>query len=419
MLGDGTVVVIALIIFFTLISILLLNKISNPPGIFMIAGKGSTQISWSHDGKKWFSPENPPFGSGGIAYDLYKSKNIWVASGLPAGGATRQLIWSEDNGRNWNDSTGATFSNSGSTAYAVTVFNGNGIWVAGGQTYQNNSNIMVYSGDGKNWKSVNGNPFGTQLGLCQVVRYVNGRWFAGGTGGDANPEEVKLWTSTDGVNWSETTGSAFGIKSNSYPREITYGNDVYVAVGNGDAGELIWTSSDGISFSAATSDPFSTSTILWDVKFYNGLFVAVGNYVSGGNVFAWSTDGDTWTGGTVNESLSEEYFLDTIITPDNTGRWLAAGGSVYNGDGKGLVYYSEDGKYWILTDIEFFLGGDIQSSASGFSKSIGRDERRAILVGKGSESNIYYSDNRLDWVQANSVFGVGSSSEILKSVWFP
>jgi hypothetical protein len=66
---------------------------------------------------------------------------------------------------------------------------------------------------------------------------------------------------------------------------VTYGNGLFVAVGDGGA---ILTSPDGVTWTPRTS---GTSNTLFGVTYGNGLFVAVGD----GGAILTSPDGVNWT----------------------------------------------------------------------------------------------------------------------------
>ena len=98
----------------------------------------------------------------------------------------------------------------------------------------------------------------------------------------------RVITSADGITW--TARSAAG--DNDAWRAVTYGNGLFVAVGDTGGTDKIMTSPDGVTWTTRT--PPSGD---WKgVTYGNGLFVAVGS--SGGiNYSMTSSDGGiTWTG---------------------------------------------------------------------------------------------------------------------------
>ncbi len=94
--------------------------------------------------------------------------------------------------------------------------------------------------------------------------------------------------STNGTSWTlGTTGDADGLKS------VAYGNNKYVAVGN--QGKIVY-SSDGITWTQANKDGAAGSNFN-SVKYLNNLFIAVGGQLAATGVarLAYSADGVNWT----------------------------------------------------------------------------------------------------------------------------
>lgn len=410
--GISFVVIVCLVILFTLLGTLLWDKKDKHNGYFVACGSNEVQIGYSDDGIDWNASTHIegglPFGTSGVAYDLVKANGIWVAVGNPSGSRTRQIIWSGDNGITWNDSTGNQFS-SDSSAEGLTIAFGNGVWVAGGKGAVTSGTTLVYSRNGKDWSTVNNDPFGNGEGTCTVVQYVNGRFLAGGKGSTGSV--AKIWSSTDGINWTAATGTPFGTNAASNPTKFTYGKGVYVAVGlAGDDANTKWRSTNGIAWTASAISGFGNGVTIWDVKFHNNLFVAAGVFNSGGPVVAWSTDGDTWTAGTGTGTLSSGYFMDNILIPDQkNNKWLIGGGTGSNG----LAFYSTDGKDWTQVTDTLFPGGAVRSTTGGWKDKSFHSDVRYMAVGNASGSqNVYYSSDKVNWTQADSVFGSGTGNTI-------
>lgn len=409
--GISLVVLVCLVILFTLLGTLVFNK-KNYNGYFLACGSNISQIGYSDDGSYWYGTQHDngdlPFGLTGSAYNIERNNGIWVAVGAPGGERTRQIIWSDGNGKIWSDSTGDQFSND-SSASGSTLAYGNGVWVAGGTGGVASGTTLLYSNDGKAWTTVNDSPFGDGEGSCAVVQYLNGRFLAGGKGSAGST--VKIWSSTNGVDWTAATGTPFGTNTSANPTKFAYGNGVYVAVGLG-SNNTIWKSSDGQTWSENSSSPYDQMVTMWDVRFSGGLFVTVSEHDpdNNGPIVAWSTDGDTWTAGTGTGTLSTGYFMDNILTPDlNSGKWLIGGGTGSNG----LAFYSTDGKSWTQVTDTLFPGGDFKSSASGWVGRVSDSDKRYLAVGSASGSqNVYYSSDRVNWTQATSIFGSGTGNTI-------
>jgi hypothetical protein len=403
----GLLILFGLVILFTLLGTLYWGN-KNPDGVFLTCGDNEVQIGWSEDGITWTAGTHVegglPFGTGGIAYYLNKGNKIWVAGGKPAGDRTRQLIWSDDSGKNWNDSTGEQFG-SNSNAFARFLLFAGGRWVAGGSPTVADQNIVVYSNDGKNWSAVNDQPFGTGAGTVGGISHTNDKWFLCGKG--STGAVVKIWSSSDGINWTPADGTPFGTNVGSNPDEVLYGNGVYVAVGGSNENGSLWRSTDGQTWSEATVNPFTTVTTAStrSAVFYDGMFVVAGSYVSDGTISAWSTDGDTWVAGTGLGTLSSGYRLNKILPPSNkTNRWIAGGAT----SSDSLGYYSLNGKDWTVITNNFFDGGDIQDFVNSWSG-------RTVGVGKATGSdNVYYTNDRITWTESDSIFGSGTSNTLLE-----
>jgi hypothetical protein len=413
----GFLILVGLVILFTLLGTLLWGK-KNPDGVFVACGDG-VQIGWSDDGITWNASTHAngglPFGVGGIAYTVVKDNDIWVAGGNPAGDRTRQILWSDDQGKTWHDSTGVQIGSvAGSYTYIIEY--GGGKWVAGGTPDGTGLPSLVYSSDGKNWNTISQAviPFGVETPVVSMISYLNGKWIAGGKWGIGLGTGPKMYYSGNGIDWfpSRTLdigGHVFGVEDNDSPSSSVYGNGIYVSVGNQQNGNTIWLSYDTDTWFTPLVNPFSTSASVISIKFYGGMFVAVGIYASGGTISAWSDDGLTWTIGTGFGTLTTNMYLDTIIPPSkNTKRWFVGGG--IGGTGYyGLGYYSENGKDWTSITDTIFLDGNFNFLASGWSGRQSDSTQRTIAVGYSSDDqNIYYSDDRISWTLADGVFETGN-----------
>ena len=356
---------------------------------FVTAGDTHSIIALSSNVESW-SEYTSPFDE---VYTVEKGGGIWVAAGLPTSGG-HQLAWSFD-GQEWTQGSGSDFGTA-STAYGITVAYGNGRWVAGGVPNAANQNTILYSDDGKVWHSVTGTPFGTTSGnYASIIQYLNGKWIAGGSGGDDS--EVKIWFSDDGINWTSASGNPFGTTSGNRPTRFAYGGGIYVAVGYDFNNEekTIWYSSDLDTWTTVSSNPFDTGTV-FDVVFYDGLFVSTGVFVSGGTGIAWSSDGETWTAstGVTFNFISVTY---SVIPPsDNNTKWFACG---LNNISTRRIYSSTDGKAWEVSYTESGGGGTTfldLTSGNGKVVAVGK-------LGDATDVSVYSSDNGDNWSKPNGL----------------
>ena len=177
------------------------------------------------------------------------------------------------------------------------------------------------------------------------VAFLNGRFFSLG---------ADIETSPDGIDWTRVSGGV--------PHElesITYGNNIYVAVGEGG---VIATSPDGQTW---TRNPRG----LVDLR---GMAFANGRYVVAGGGAVWtSTDGEVWSptsGPTVEEP-------NAIIWADGSFVVVGAGGEILT---------SRDGTTWTRVTV-----------TTNDLKAVIHDGNRFVVFG---EKTTLISTNAMQWV---------------------
>jgi hypothetical protein len=128
----------------------------------------------------------------------------------------------------------------------------------------------------------------------------------------------RVMTSYDGLTWTLRTAPVYAWSS------VTYGNNLFVAVANGNGGSTqVMTSSNGITWTLR-STPFSQSNHNWrSVVYGDGTYVAVASGGSGTlNKAMYSTDGITWTAavtpGTPAGCVSVTFGKDRFVAVANT-----------------------------------------------------------------------------------------------------
>ena len=284
--------------------------------------------------------------------------------------------------------------------YSVCYGNGKYVAVCGGYSF---SNIMAYSTDGINWTQ------GTMPSSqdWRSVCYGNGKYIA-----VCNSPNIMAY-STDGISWTQGT-----MPSSPTWYSVCYGNGKYVAVANNS--NIMAYSTDGISWTEGNmpsskrwysvcygNDKFVVVTQLTNIMAYildsefdllkfkessvsassirglqsicygNGKFVALaGGAGSAQNIMAYSTDGISWTQGTLPSSQ----------------RWY----SVCYGNGKYVAVargtttmaYSTDGISWTQ--------GTMPIEESWYSVCYGNGKYVAIIYGS---STMAYSTNGISWTQ--------------------
>ena len=186
--------------------------------------------------------------------------------------------------------------------------------------------------------------------------------------------DVTLAPGGDGSQWLAVSA----VGNNDEWQDVAYGNGIYVAVGDTDAGtnDAVMTSPDGITWTARTAagdDDFWSS-----VTYGNGLFVAVG---SSGDRVMTSPDGITWT----NQSAA-----------GNNDPWFGVtyGNGLFVAVGFGLdrVMTSPDGITWTARsaagDDDFWSS---VTYANGLFVAVGASGDDRVMV--SATSSLLFADN--------------------------
>jgi S-layer homology domain len=151
------------------------------------------------------------------------------------------------------------------------------------------------------------------------ITYGNDMFVAVGNSGT-------ILTSTNGTNWTARSSGTGATLS-----DVTYGNGTFVAVG---VGARFVTSTNGINWTYI--HPYSENLPTYSITYGNGLFVAVGYW----DLVYTSPDGFNWT----KRSSGVNYNLYCIAY--GNGRFVAGGE-----DGKGVT--STDGINWSPMSLGF------------------------------------------------------------------
>lgn len=182
-----------------------------------------------------------------------------------------------------------------------------------------------------------GRPFG--MSSITGAAYGNGVWalVGGGTG--------RVIRSTDNsVTWSSGAGGYSENGSTNVWSGVTYGNGLFVAVGQ--AGRVM-TSATGAGDWVQRTGGWGTSNLL-GVHYGQDKFV-----LSNGSGYYYSSDGITWTAGTV---LTNNGLIDY-----GNGRW-------YCGASSGAVNTSTDGISW--TSVANFFANSRTTASVCFSGGV-------------------------------------------------
>ena len=292
-----------------------------PQPASIVAAGGVNVLGYSYDGDTWYSSSNGNTFITQPAYAVATDGNVFVAGGQ---GSTNPLIYSTD-GITWTGSAnGTTVFASGTVrgiAYGGNKFVAVGIGSGAGK--------LAYSSDGITWSgATNSGVFGS---VPLSVAYNGSRWVA--TAQKGGVVLTTLAYSDDGITWSGGTNSTSIFTSAA--RSVTYGNNVWVAVGDGT--NRIAYSSDGITWSGSTSGNSLITGTGYGVSFNGSQFVAAGQ---GTNSLIYSTDGINWSA----SSNSTSIFSIQGFSVSWTGtKWIAGG------LGTNTLATSTDGITWSAT----------------------------------------------------------------------
>jgi uncharacterized repeat protein (TIGR02543 family) len=299
--------------------------------------------------------------------------------------------------------------NSGVSCYLEGVTYGNGLFVAVGD-----EGNIVTSPDGISWSQrdtgtdyhLSGIAYGN--GVFVVVGYS--MWSGTPFSGNAccrtydfpatNCSKSIILTSHDGISWTENNSST--NLTNCSLAGVTFGDGIFVAVGNGPT----LTSSDGITWTESDSlGNFNSVTYL------DGTFVVVGN----SGVILTSSDGINWTSKSLDTGYSLygiSYGNDTFVTvggysiiftsPDaqnwtNRTLWITQYVTYVNGTfiviavGGSSILSSPDGVIWTRKD--FGISGSLRGITYG--------NGTFVAVGDGI---ILTSTDGVNWTRSSSTF---------------
>ena len=212
--------------------------------------------------------------------------------------------------------------------------------------------------------------------------YGNGKFVILGASGNI------LYSTDDGITWSTSLLPVNG--SGLLWRSITYGNGRFVAVGSATTGptNLFAYSSDGISWTMAT---VSLTLSDWSAVAYgNGIFVATSGNFNGSTIGAYSSDGISWSGSTL------PYALDWNALAYGNGVFVSTGGSSIAGVGGNTPYGAYGaGTSWTPRTIGPALWNSCTYSAN---------KSRFVLIGHNAPSTTtqycIYSSDGISWAAA-------------------
>ena len=249
-------------------------------------------------------------------------------------------------------------------------------------------NTIAYSNDqGQTWSNVGTSPFSTAVNDA----VWNGKIWVSVGAGTANT----IATSLDGVRWTGRGKYIFSTACNGI--DWSSEQKKYVAVGSGI--NKVATSMDGIYWRGTNTSLFSVGGGN-DVKWGNGIWVAVGDSSSVGNTIAYSSDAITWqyAANSFQTSCSRIYYDGTIWT-------------TYGQDPSYNIATSSDGIHWTLSYLSGANSLSLNLANSGLFPGIPYPLEPCTTVSTVKKYVHNHSDRGCAYIQPISLAcGSGSNS---------
>jgi hypothetical protein len=335
--------------------------------IALIAVIGFSMLACGGDDDPFTPEDNTP--------KIYSINAVTWGNGkfVAVGGRWRGRIAYSTDGINWTAVADSKFGDS--SIYAVAW--GNGKFVAGGSAGK-----MAYSTDGINWTTVADSKFGDSY--INAIAWGNGKFVASGW-------INKMAYSSDGISWTAVTDPP---NNNVY---IAWGNDKFVGVGY-----RLAHSTDGITWTTTNKNVLQArgeSTYMGGITYGNNMFIAVGGEWNGvswtGHILgriAYSADGTTWTTIALPDTGDDDHIQSVAWGSD---KWIIGGDY-------GRIKYSEDGKNWTEVNDTTFPTERVEIKEPTGS-SFGPVSIRGIAWGNnkwvavGTNGQIAYSADGITW----------------------
>lgn len=338
-----------------------------PPSQNSIVYKTTNGQNWSYS--QWPVSLFQNSYDNGISY----VNNYWMIS------SDTNLYYSTDT-VTWSVAGG----NFGSTAYATgSVAYGNGTYVQ--PAYQ-----------GKIWTSTDLNTWTSRNILFGTSNVTSGVMYGGGLFvavvlNNATPAQVR-YTSTDAITWT-SRGAGPGL---SAPRDgLIYANNLYLQ-GDFFTSGIVYTSTNAITWTTRAVTGMTAEYVGYANNYYYALD-------SSTNEIAYSTDGTTWSTGTISSAAAGTSFLSIIYLNNN---YYAFG--EYDATDGTPVYSSTDLVTWNpVTDSNGVVGKITGSRIHSVIKANNK-YYFAGATGYLVESNSTFSS----WTTRNSGFTTNDINDI-------
>lgn len=376
------VAVVLLVVAFTLLGTLVWSKVE-PKRKFVAVGNGDVAVAISYDGVEW-EPIDDVLGVNtvGTGEAVAWGGGKYVVVGSDGDSEGDNIWWSHD-GLIWNaaDSTeddgNGIFGNDANESYGKDVDYADGMWVAVGKDGVDATRCIWWSENGEEWTPGEGDNFGSDSNAyAMVVKYDNGVWIVGGyTNDDISPI---LW-SEDGMEWTSATFPNTNLTPEIF--SIAYSDGVWTAVGNIDTNNDggIWYSEDnGRNWTSAGSGFFGSTVSEADIATFGGKWVTVCQSDDTDKLIYYSSDGKSWV--LANYPTADLFNSVKFLN----GKFYAFGKK----NSEGYIVSSSDGETWSETT-------GIESSTSLLSSGAYGDN---VYVAVGDDDDgIYYSEDGNTW----------------------
>ena len=324
----------------------------------------ASTIQFSDDnGKNWKNSTSGQFSVHGNGIGYNPEDNVWIAVGDNSTGTTANntntIKLSKDNGKTWQDCTTGGFNDAAggddrNGGYGIAYNPEDKVWIAVGDNRDegttNNTvgTIQISNDNGKNWKKCNSGGFGGNE--CKGIAY--------------NPED-KVWV-------------AVGISANN---AILPNQTIKFSRDNGKNWQNCTTGGfTGGSFGIA----YNTEDKVW---------VAVGddNDNAAGSIQISTDNGKNWkdcsSGGFADNGRGISYNPEDKV-------WVAVGDDNFNAAGS-IQISTDNGKNWQNCTTGGFTGGGV-----GLGIAYNPEDKVWVAVGEGvdaSESIQFSTDNGKNW----------------------
>ena len=315
----------------------------------------------SPDGINWTTRTSPNTNSWfSVAHNGQSgASGLWVAV---ANSGTGNRVMTSPDGITWtiqatNDNQWFSVTYGNGLFVAVAISGGSSA-TGGGST--GITNRVMTSPDGINWTTRTA----TAAAQWIDVTFANDLFVAVANNLTAN----RVMTSPDGINWTARVAAV----SNPW-RSVTYGNGMWVAVSDNGTGNRVMTSPDGITWTSRTS---AADNAWRSVTYANGLFVAVAASGTGNRVMT-SPDGVDWT---IRSSAAD---FNWQVVEFANGLFVA----VANSGAGNRVMTSPDGINWTLRN----------TNANRDWHGVAYGNGRFVAVAQGGTQGVMTSTDGLSW----------------------